>query len=125
MTERSFNRRGALKFLAIFSSSFALGASSLNLKSLLESPAVEDRVHAILKKHFDLTGVPKATIGAFAKSLLAAKSHRENSQFFLEHLNKKALEERLEIYVIEEFCVSTNYLMVRAGEASEVTLLDA
>lgn len=125
MEKNSFNRRGVLKFLAVFSSSFALGASSLNLQTLLQSPGVEDKVHAILKKHFNLAAVPKATISEFARSLLLAKDHRENAQFFLEHLSKKELEERLEIYVVEEFFVSTNYMMVLAGEAKEVTMLNA
>lgn len=123
MTDQNpMNRRGILKFAALLSSSFALGGAKLNLSSLLEQASTEERVRRIVEKHFPNANLSASTARDFYRSLLAAKDHRESSQFFLEHLSRKELSERLEIYVIEEFCVSTNYLMVAAGEAGEVAM---
>ncbi len=105
------------------SSTLALAGAGASLKSLLQSSEGESKVRSILRKHFPLEGAGEQTITEFYQSLLLAKSHREDQKFFLDHLDNKELEERLEIYVIEEFIVSTNYMMILAGETTELRML--
>ena len=123
MQDRYVNRRRLIAALAMSSSTLALGTSGLNLKTLLQSSDGESKVRKILKKHFSLAAGAEQAIGEFYQSLLLAKDHRENQQFFLDHLDKKELEERLEIYVIEEFFVSTYYISLLGGQDTELKML--
>jgi hypothetical protein len=124
MDSPKLNRRSLLGTMATLSSTLALGAvSQPNLLSLLQNPTSADKVKGILKRNFDLSFAREQSFQDFFESLLDAKAHRENRQFFLEHLENRDLEHRLELYVIEEFVVSTNYLMILSGKASELAML--
>jgi len=123
MDDRSVTRRSLFGALALTTTTAALGSVGINLNSVLNGTEGERKVRAILKKHFELEPVREKTITEFYQSLLLAKDHRKSQEFFLEHLDNKALEERLELYVIEEFVTTTNYMMVLGGEDKELRML--
>lgn len=116
MKDNQFNRRKLLGIALATTSTVALAESPFSVFSFLQSSEGEAKVKAIVVKYFERAKGSDAVLGAFYRSLLAGTQHHENKAFFLEHLEKKELEVRLETYVIEEFVLSTNYLHVVAGE---------
>ncbi len=119
MKDQTVNRRKLLGAFALSTSTVALGGVGLNLESLLLGSEGEEKVKRIIKEHFQIKPSDEVSLRDFYQSLLLAKDHRENQRFFLDHLDRKELEERLQIYVIEEFVVSTNYLAV-AGDDKKI-----
>lgn len=123
MSAFTLSRRRILAFFATTLSGVALGKGSKSLEHLLLDPQGLTKVRGILRFHFALDESHDAVIRDFYKSLLTTGLHSENPDFFLEHLEKDALEDRLEGYVIEEFVVNTNYLEINEGRLNDLRFI--
>ncbi|RYZ86025.1 MAG: hypothetical protein EOP04_14705 [Proteobacteria bacterium] len=121
MKDSLINRRRLIS-LAVLTSSTAALSTPLSIIDFLKSSEGELKVKAIVRKYFAVAEDADPVLGAFYRSLLVGESHREDRKFLMDHLERKELEERLEVYVIEEFIVSTNYLHVLGGEASSLKM---
>ncbi|RZA19670.1 MAG: hypothetical protein EOP10_19275 [Proteobacteria bacterium] len=115
MKDSPINRRRLIS-LAVLTSSTAALSAPLSILDFLKTSEGECKVKAIVHKYFTVADNADTVLGEFYRSLIVGENHREDRKFLMNHLQQKELEERLEVYVIEEFVISTNYLHVLAGE---------
>ncbi|RYZ89105.1 MAG: hypothetical protein EOP04_07710 [Proteobacteria bacterium] len=119
MTTYNLSRRSLIAMSAAVSGS-ALADGSKTLSQLLAGASGKARVRSLLKKHFSLTEAHEDVIQSFYMSLLTSQHHTEDQSFAQNLMDNTTLDDRFEIYVIEEFTVSTNILAFQ--ETSNHTL---
>lgn len=123
MKDQIVNRRSLIGALILSSSTLAMGSTGMSLRALLRTSDGEEAVRSIIGEHFThCTGKEKA-ISEFYQSLLLGQDHTEKQEFFLELLDSKALDERLSLYVIQEFAISTNYMGIVDGQETVLRML--
>ena len=121
MKDSPINRRRLIS-LAVLTSSTAALSAPLSIIDFLNSQKANGRSKPSFANTLRWPMTPTPVLGEFYRSLLVGENHREDRKFLMDHLQRKELEERLEVYVIEEFVVSTNYLHVLAGEVSSLKM---
>lgn len=121
MSDSLMNRRKLLGVALGATSSVAL-ADGVSLGGLLSGADGERRVKEIIEKYFEEARGFDAVFASLHRSLLVGLKHHQDRKFFIEHLESKALQERLETYVMEEFVRSTNYFEVQGGRESQLRM---
>ncbi len=116
------NRRRFLGYtLALGTSATAYG--NAQLLAFLSSPSAVDRVQNILKEHLGVEDKHRAIVVEFTNSLRTSRSHSESPATFEGLLKGETARDSIEIYVIQEFIVSTNYIAYNEGYTEILTLI--
>lgn len=122
MKDNLVNRRKLLGIALGATSSIALADNPVSIIRFLQDHGGEAKVKSIVLKHFPKVSASDQCLGAFYRSLLAGVDHNQDREFLLKHMEKEELEDLLEVYVVEEFVVSTNYLDIHDGKATKLKL---
>ena len=99
----------------------ALGSSLM--KEFLKTEQARDITFRILRENFGLTTADQKVAREFHESLVESQAHGNASLRANEALQKKTIEESLEILVMEEFVVSTNFFAWKAGEEGQLAFI--
>ena len=114
------NRRGFL------GSSLAVSSvliTSTALASILHRSDAADQVLAILQKNLKISANHRPLVAAFTESLQQSDRHHQTAAAFENKLSADTEADQLELYVVQEFVVSTNFLAYAAGQEKNLVLI--
>ncbi len=117
------NRRSLLSLAIAGGSTVAMAGVPGSILSQLEANGAEERIASIVGKYFPIPEGQEAFLGTFYRSLMHGDVHHQDKAYLNKHLADAELESALEVYVIEAFASSTNYLKVSAGEELKLRML--
>ena len=117
----ALNRRKFLGASAFFAAATGTQVKADTFMSWLSQDGAVTKVFNMLQKNLGLKNEAAEIIPAFIERL--KKNGHEPAERFTHFLLDPRAARELEAYVVEEFVVNTNFLFVRAGQATRYKLL--